>query len=203
MTRYWDISPILNNNTPRYEGDPQFDLEPIISPDGWQISKLIATTHSGSHFDFPRHFFAEGKAAASFSPINFIGACRVVDVSDGAIVDAEFVRSILPLPKRVIFKSGGKHWNGIVATGAGALADAGLCVVGTDSLGIEETEADFPVHKALLSQNVVILENLELNAVSGGDYIFVGLPLRIEAGDGSPVRVILVHPEDWARLIGG
>jgi len=45
----------------------------------------------------------------------------------------------------------------------------------------------------LLSNNVVIVEGLNLSAVPAGDYDLICLPLKIAegAGDGAPARVVL------------
>ena len=48
-------------------------------------------------------------------------------------------------------------------------------------------------HLALLSNNVVIVEGLNLSDVEAGDYELICLPLRIAegSGDGSPARAVL------------
>jgi arylformamidase len=42
---------------------------------------------------------------------------------------------------------------------------------------------------------MTLFEGLNLAEVSQGEYIFVGLPLRLEA-DGAPARVILIQEKD-------
>jgi arylformamidase len=46
----------------------------------------------------------------------------------------------------------------------------------------------------LLGAEVLILEGLDLRAVSPGDYELLALPLLLAHGDGAPVRAILRRP---------
>jgi len=67
-------------------------------------------------------------------------------------------------------------------------------LVGTDYLSIEKFHSgDHRTHLTLLSNNVVIVEGLNLSAVPAGDYDLICLPLKIAegAGDGAPARVVL------------
>jgi arylformamidase len=52
---------------------------------------------------------------------------------------------------------------------------------------------DFATHIALLEREIVIVEGLDLRAVSAGDYELICLPLKVisETGDGAPARTIL------------
>lgn len=56
-----------------------------------------------------------------------------------------------------------------------------------DALDNKEVEA----HHALYENGVHIIENLMLQDISSGLYDFIGLPLKIEGGDGAPVRAVL------------
>jgi len=70
----------------------------------------------------------------------------------------------------------------------------GVKLVGTDYLSIEKFHSgDHRTHLALLSNNVVIVEGLNLSEVPSGDYELICLPLKIAqgAGDGAPARVVL------------
>jgi arylformamidase len=67
-------------------------------------------------------------------------------------------------------------------------------LVGTDYLSIEKFHSGHHrTHLTLLSNNVVIVEGLNLSEVPVGDYELICLPLRIAegAGDGAPARVVL------------
>jgi arylformamidase len=49
-----------------------------------------------------------------------------------------------------------------------------------------------PTHQALLKPGVVILEGVDLSAVSPGFYDLYCLPLNLVASDGAPARAILI-----------
>ena len=52
----------------------------------------------------------------------------------------------------------------------------------------------FPVHHTLLGAGVVIIEGLNLSAVTAGDYELIALPLKLKGADGAPARVVLRSP---------
>ena len=74
------------------------------------------------------------------------------------------------------------------------LIELGIKLIGTDYLSIEKFHSGHHrTHLALLSNNVVIVEGLNLSEVPEGDYELICLPLRIAdgPGDGAPARVVL------------
>jgi arylformamidase len=76
--------------------------------------------------------------------------------------------------------------------GARWVVERGISLVGVDFLSVEAQGAEgHPVHHALLSAGVVIVEGLDLGEVDPGDYTLVCLPLKIADGDGAPARAVL------------
>ena len=75
------------------------------------------------------------------------------------------------------------------------LIDRGVNIVGTDTITPDvpvvarQPGFDWPVHRRLLSHDVLIVENLGagLAEVRGRRLTLAVLPLRIRGGDGSPV----------------
>jgi arylformamidase len=61
--------------------------------------------------------------------------------------------------------------------------------VGIDYLSVDPHASDLPVHKILLDNNVLIVENLNLTPISQGIYQVFIVPLNIPNMDGLPVRV--------------
>jgi arylformamidase len=75
------------------------------------------------------------------------------------------------------------------------LAARGVVLVGIDTPSVDPYEDEaFEAHRALARARVTWLEGLVLADVAPGHYDLVALPLRIEGGDGSPVRAVLVAP---------
>jgi arylformamidase len=53
-------------------------------------------------------------------------------------------------------------------------------------------EESVDVHRKLLGHGILILEGINLKAVPPGRYTLICLPLRINGGEGSPVRAVLL-----------
>jgi arylformamidase len=62
-------------------------------------------------------------------------------------------------------------------------------IVGIDYLSVDPYASDLPAHKILLSNNVLIVENLNLTSIAQGIYRVFIVPLNIPNMDGLPVRV--------------
>jgi arylformamidase len=76
---------------------------------------------------------------------------------------------------------------------AQVLVDRRANIVGIDYLDVDRFgDEDFPAHRILLSNDVLILEGLNLGAVEPGAGTLVAFPLRIAGGDGSPTRAVFV-----------
>jgi arylformamidase len=61
-----------------------------------------------------------------------------------------------------------------------------------DYFSIEAYKSEgHPVHHELCGNNVILVEGVDLREVPPGNYELVVLPLKIEGGDGSPVRAVL------------
>ena len=56
---------------------------------------------------------------------------------------------------------------------------------------------EFPVHRTLLGNDMIIIEGLDLHLIRPGEYELICLPLRLDEGahDGAPARVILRTPD--------
>lgn len=66
-------------------------------------------------------------------------------------------------------------------------------LVGVDGPSVDPFAAsDFPVHRALLAADVVLIERLALAQAAPGVYELICLPLPLVGCDGAPARVILV-----------
>jgi arylformamidase len=74
------------------------------------------------------------------------------------------------------------------------LLEHGIRLVGIDAPSVDPFAAtDFPVHRALLAEGVVIVENLALAGVPAGACELICLPLLLAGCDGAPARVIVMR----------
>jgi arylformamidase len=60
-----------------------------------------------------------------------------------------------------------------------------------DYLSVAPFADPTPTHRILLAAGVVVLEGLDLRAVTPGPYELLCLPLRIVGSDGAPARALL------------
>ena len=103
---------------------------------------------------------------------------------------------------KVLFKTdNSQHWQDgkfyeefvyLEPEAAAFLVERGIQLAGIDYLSIDKFKSEnHPTHFALLTQDVVILEGLNLGEVEEGKYRFFALPLNLHDADGAPARVIL------------
>ena len=208
----YDISvAIAPGETPTYPGDPGIEVgswSAIARGDRANVSVLNFGAHTGTHIDAPSHFI-EGAPGISSLPLDaLVGPARVVEIpADAEAVEESHVRpESLQGATRVLFKTrNSDFWNEprgrfredftyISPAAARALVARGVRLVGFDYLSVEEFGSEkFETHMTLLSSGVVIVEGLDLRAVSAGVYELFCLPLKIASGsgDGAPARAIL------------
>jgi arylformamidase len=172
VTRIIDITRSLTGDMEVYPGDPPVSVTPMLLG-GARVSALQFGSHTGTHVDAPLHFI-EGGAGVDRLPM------------DALVGPALVSRDVRPAERLLLFDGN------LSVPDAQRLVDAGLRLVGTDRLTIEEEGGDHPVHKLLLAAGVVILETLDMSAVEPGTYQLVCLPLKIAGCDGAPARVILI-----------
>ncbi len=176
-----------------YPGDPGVQLNVvsnILNGDECNLSAIYTGLHNGTHADAPLHFIDGGKSIEKSDLSVFIGECFVVEIPAGPVT-GEFVNNCLPKDaKRVLFKSNGKAY--FMQSAAEELAFSGVKLVGTDAMSVGTEGDQIAPHKALLSENVAILENLDLEKVPEGKYFLLAQPLKIGGAEAAPVRAILL-----------
>ena len=208
----YDITLPLRPGMTIWPGHPEFENTPvseIAKGKRSNVSRLVMSTHTGTHVDPPYHFLADGGTLDELPLERLIGPADVVEALDVHEITASVLNS-LPIPadcQRLllhtrnsgIWESGDSQFRqdyvGITEDAAHWLVDHGLGLVGTDYLGIHRIDLAIPVHHILLGAEIVVLEGLNLAHIRAGRYQLIALPLRIAGGDGAPVRAILMDME--------
>ncbi len=194
--KIFDVTLPLTSDLPVYPGDPLVAIERVGQAG---VQRLSLGTHAGTHVDAPAHV-VEGGADVAALPLEILmGKARVVDLPVGERVErAELQALDLSDDLRVLLKTrqsgSGRPEDGVYLTADAAayLVQAGLKLVGIDSLSVDRFgAADLPAHRVLLAAGVVVVEGLDLAQVEPGDYDMACLPLRIPGADGAPARVVL------------
>jgi arylformamidase len=202
----YDISLTLEPEMPIYPGDAPYALEPMLRiAEGavCNLSRLVMGTHTGTHIDAPWHFHEQGKRVEQIPLERLIGQAWVADVRGHPAITAEVLqRARIPLVTRLLLKTDNstlwqqrkfqKKFVYLTADAADWLIQHMISVVGVDYLSIEQFGAPEPVvHRKLCGAGIVIIEGLNLSAVSEGEYELLCMPLKIRDGDGAPARVAL------------
>ncbi len=206
--KLYDITVPFSTELPVYPGDPAVQIIQVASlaaGDICTVSHLSFGSHTGTHVDPPAHFIAGMATLDELSLDVLIGPARVVDVGEiGAIDVATIDAANLAGVERVLFKTrNSRLWQASAQTfeegfvyletdAAERLVELGVKLVGIDYLSIEKFNFEQPTtHYALLGNNVVIVEGLNLTDVAVGEYELICLPMKIRNGDGGPARVVL------------
>ena len=204
MPRLIDLSPPLSSRLAVWPGDVAFSRAATSHPDGTTISSIATTLHVGSHADAPLHMVPGAPSIDAVPLETWIGPCQVVEARVGprGRVRLEDLAAP-PAAPRLLVKTGtfpdrerfSGDFAGLAASLAAELAERGVVLVGIDTPSVDPYQDEtFEAHRALVGAGIAWLEGLVLAHVPPGLYDLVALPLRIEGGDGSPVRAVLVAP---------
>lgn len=205
--KIYDITVSISPDLPVYPGDPNIQVTRRLSleaGDVANVSHLNFGTHTGTHVDPPSHFVPGGASLDQLPLDVLIGPARVVDAGEARVITAAMIeRAPLDGVTRVLFKTrNSRLWQEasefatdfvyLETDAAERLVERGVRLVGIDYLSVEKFNFEQPTtHLALLRNNVIIIEGLNLSEVAPGDYELICLPLKIKDGDGGPARVVL------------
>jgi len=202
--RWIDLSPKLRPGIATWPDDTPFGHERTarIGPGcPVNVSRLVLSSHTGSHADAPLHWDAQGSAIDALEPERFIGPAVVVDVRGGqGLIGAASVLERLPdRAERVLIRQYDRqpsNWDpdlrGLDPALGPALAARGVRLVGMDAASVDPASSKtLDAHWALGRAGITIVEGLVLDQVDAGEYELIALPLRIEGCDAAPVRAVL------------
>jgi len=206
-----DLTHTMRPGMPVYPGteSPQFVNACGIARNGFAEKKMTFFSHTGTHMDVPAHIIRGGATVDQLSPDRFYGKACMVDVrpKTGRAIDMDMIRPFEGLMRDmdfVLLRSGwSRFWDDdayfqgypvLTPDTAAWISVLGLKGLGIDMISVDkEGSTDFPIHRTLLEQDTLIIENLtNLHAVPAASFAFWCLPLKIENGDGSPVRAVAV-----------
>jgi len=208
--QFFDLTHTITTDMPVYPGTtpPQITEASRITRDGYREKSLNFYSHTGTHIDAPAHLFEYGHTLDTVPVDQFFGKAIVLDASHHPGRDIELADLSLTNANAevdfVIFYTGWYHKWGTTAfftdfpvpsiKTAKYLAELSIKGVGTDAISIDPAGAtDFYLHKILLQNNILILENLT-NLAGLVDQIFTLCcwPLKIAEADGAPVRAVAI-----------
>jgi arylformamidase len=203
--RLLDITMLLGAGTPEWPGDTPFDCRwtcALARGASVNLSSITMSPHVGTHADAPLHVRDEWPAADALPLHAFVGPCRVVDVTgyQGVISCKQLALPELGDIPRLLLQTGcsvashafPRTWPVLSTDCVDALLRRGLLLLGVDAPSVDERESkSLDVHHHVFAGGAYILENLDLAAITPGDYELLALPMRLEGLDAAPVRAAL------------
>ncbi|HJZ39156.1 MAG TPA: cyclase family protein [Bacteroidales bacterium] len=207
--RVIDLSHTLETGMPVYPGTPEAILarEARISKEGYNEIFMQFSTHTGTHLDCGYHILGEGLNTENTPVGRFMGRGVAIDCRDisGNGISHHFLQPFEEKLKKadfVLFNTGwSKYWGTRDyfrdfptpdPDAARYLTQFGLMGAGIDAISFDPADSqDLPVHRILLSQGMVLIENLvNVDSLPELGFTFYCFPLKIKEGDGSPVRAV-------------
>ncbi len=169
----------------------------------FQIGKIEMVANTGTYLDSPFHRFSHGKDLSQL-PLDRLAnlACVVIRVNRARGRDvgpADFKGRDLRGKAVLIHTGWDEHWRTdqyfeghpfLTAEAANFLREAGVTLVGIDSLNIDDTaDLSRPVHTALLGAEIPIVEHLRgLDHLPDQDFRFFAVPVKVQGMGTFPVR---------------
>ena len=168
-----DLTLPMHTGMPVYPGDPEVSIELVqtIEQDEWNMRRIEINSHDGTHVNAPIHCVAGGKTLDDYDLSAFTGPAVIyregieIDPSTGVIF-------------RDNINDAAYEW---------ILANRPH-FVGLSS----EFEIDIEIEKKLLAEDIMLFERLANTNQLPDQFMFYGVPLKIKAGDGSPVRAFAI-----------
>lgn len=192
-----------DSDVPRSSVKRFFDVE---KGDRVTMSRIEMDSHDGTHIDSPLHFIKGGTSIDEMPIVTAVGPARVIEIlNEKEITVEELEPHRIRQGERILFKTknsprvySSRVYKGdyvaITPETAEYLADTGILLVGLDFLTIARMrppENITAVHMAFLTKGIYILEAINLDGVSPGNYELICLPLRLDKGDAGPCRAVI------------
>jgi kynurenine formamidase len=181
--------------------------------EGWCTRTLHLYSHAGTHMDAPCHFVEAGAGLEMVALEKCVGPAWVIDLSFLKPRELITVEHLAPYADKVVpgarllFKTGWSvhadmpdyrtSFPRVSLLLAEWLVERQVALLGVEPPSVadlDNREELIGVHQVLLSAGMVIVEGLtNLDALHQEQVVFVALPLKVERGDGSPVRAIAIE----------
>ena len=206
-----DLTREISTDTKVFPGSPlpKFITWNKMEIHNYHSEVVFMSTHTGTHMDAPSHFVT-GVLSIDQIPVNrFISRAILVKISktsDELITAGEIEASKIKILEgnSVVFSTSWEnevdndyyfnHSPGLSEDAAEYLIDKRVNAVCIDSPSIDRgSDINFPVHKLLLSKDILIVENLcNLSKIDNQNFTLIMTPLKLSGASGSPIRAIAI-----------
>jgi kynurenine formamidase len=212
---YIFLSYFIDTNTPVYGGGKSIKIDDdrsIKNGDTANTKNLNFNNHTGTHIDFPNHFFENGATSEKYGPEFWIcnNVCLInrPAVEDEIILlDDDFIDSIPSNVEFIIIKTGfgkyreeEKYWKnnpGLSPSNAERLRREfkNLKMIGMDFISLtafQHREIGRAAHREFLGGDspILLVEDMKLDNLSNSPLSVYCSPLLISGVDGAPITII-------------
>ena len=206
-----DLTHSISPKMPVYPGTepPLFTTGCSIDDNGFLEKKITLYSHTGTHIDAPAHLIKGSNTLNRLSIKHFYGKAFLLNLADIknrtiGIKELEPHRDTISQAEFLLIYTGWSlYWGNekyfsnyhvLSSEAADWLSRFGLKGVGFDTISADKADTqNFPVHKAFLQKDTIIVENLtNLEKLPCDHFIFSCFPLKFEDADGSPVRAVAI-----------
>jgi kynurenine formamidase len=217
MTRLIDVSHTVEAGLVTYPGLPAPSIRDHLSRDEsrshyakgttFYIAHIELVANTGTYVDSPFHRFEEGADLAALdlaSLADLDGITVDAMAQSGRAIGSEAFAGLALAGRAVLVHTGwARHWatpqyfSGhpyLTREAVALLRDAGVRLVGIDSLNIDDTDdGERPAHTLLLGAGIPIAEHLcNLEALPPAGYRFHAVPVKFRGVGTFPVRAYAV-----------
>ena len=149
-----------------YPGDPKPAINKINdmhNGDLYNLSTIFMCAHNGTHIDAPSHFIKDGNTVEKIPLEYFVGKCYVCihnkDMSKNDAINIIKKAKNNNASERILIKGD------CVITKEAALVfrSENIKLIGNESQSVGPIDSPMEVHLILLSNNVVLLEGIDLS----------------------------------------
>jgi arylformamidase len=207
-----DLTREVRNDTKVFPGSPlpKFITWTKMDVHNYDSEVIFMSTHTGTHMDAPSHFASNASTIDKISIERFISNAILIKLKKGSnqLITADEIKA-----SNVSIKQGDtivlstlweneidedyffSHSPGLAEDAAKYLIDKKVNAVCIDSPSIDRgSESSFAVHKLLLSNEILIVENLcNLDKLNCQYFTLIMMPLKLSGASGSPIRAIAVE----------
>ena len=207
-----DLSQTITSNIKLFPGSPNvyFIQWTKYGTDGYDSEAIFLSTHTGTHMDAPSHFIQEAQPIDNLDVNRFfmenVHLLKISKSSNQLISVEDIVSSGIDIKKNdaIVFATGWEYNRnnekyvsenpGLSLEAANYLSDKEINAVAIDGPSIDAgIDSDFSVHKVLLKNNIIIIENLcNLDQIKKKIFKLLAIPLKLHRASGSPIRALAV-----------
>ena len=211
--KIWGISRTISNALAEWPGDKpcRFQLtREKTKGDTVNLGAISMSVHNGTHADARFHFETGGESIEKTPLESYLGRATVIDLVQAfldskpkhliTIEDLRPSAEVIAATSRLLVKTG--RWSDstvfpkqipVIAADVPAwLQKNGVKLLGLDLPSVDEVDSkSLQNHHALAGAGIAIIESLDLSSVAPGIYHLSALPLKIDGGDGAPIRAVL------------